>query len=167
MTLDVYYCISIVYIDSLTSKTLPESFHKMLVRENSTEPSKIAFAEAVFVSRGTSKLQFVQIVPFFPIFPCFLWLSPLLCPFLIFFKSMLHLLASCQVTERLVAFFRREGDNLKSLQSSLHIYSLEVQTEVKKILFRETNWHWHWVKATTSCLPRPQCFETCVCRFSS
>lgn len=80
---------------------------------------------------------------------------------------MLHLLASCQVTERLVAFFRREGDNLKSLQSSLHIYSLEVQTEVKKILFRETNWHWHWVKATTSCLPRPQCFETCVCRFSS
>lgn len=57
MTVYVYYCIIIVYIASLTSKTLPASFQKMLVRENSKEPSKTVLAEAISICQGTSKLQ--------------------------------------------------------------------------------------------------------------
>lgn len=57
MTVYVYYCIIIVYIASLTSKTLPASFQKMLVKENSNEPSKTVLAEAISICQGNSKLQ--------------------------------------------------------------------------------------------------------------
>lgn len=79
MTVYVYYCIIIVYIASLTSKTLPASFQKMLVRENSNEPSKTVLAEAISICQGTSKLQWVcSYGPFLSLFPL------LFCDFLFF-----------------------------------------------------------------------------------
>lgn len=120
MTLYVYYCIIIVYIDSLTSKTPLASFHKMLVRENSNEPCKTLLAEAIFVCQGTSKLLWVcSYGLFLSLFsPSVLWLFPLLPPY--FFLPVWHLLASHQATEYLVAFFRREGDNQVKTSSQIH-----------------------------------------------
>jgi len=110
MTLYVYYCVIIVYIDSLTSKTPLASLHKMLVRENSNEPSKTLLAELFLsVEELANCIKFVNMAPFFPFFSfCFVTFSS---PAPLFFHSSGICLASHQATENLVAFFRREGYN--------------------------------------------------------
>lgn len=114
----VYYCIVVVYIDSLTNKTLLASFHKMVLRENSNEPSKTVLAEVVFVKELASCSEVVHLAPFFPFGPlCFV--TPF-SPASFLFIPMWHLLASHQATEYLGAFFRREGSDQAKTSSQIH-----------------------------------------------